>query len=364
MKKITALIFPDSSVQHPEFLSSSYLFFDELLGPPVQKPLKEETFRSMIKMVPDGDIQTAQKEFIAANDVISRYGEITRLGLVTPIDEKEANKNPYFENRLSFFDQIIRTNSDVKTLLAKAEAEVSAWTEDSPGVGQARDPDSDAYFKAVEYALRSIQRIDWAKSRESSLVVDSLQQYSALKSINVLAYQRPSAHVFTLVREFFKLSVPHLVAKSYEDILELGEKLKEYIEPFRVEMRRLHTFIPTDCRLDEAVSEMNRLVLRDVAPKMHELEKYLKSGDQNLLKHLLNSGKTFSTAATTFIGYTMATIAPESVQEILKVSALSFPPALFLFGAQMNTEFEKIRVKMENPFTFAVLSQNRFKNEK
>lgn len=366
MKNFNAIVFPDGAISKPDFINASYLFFDELYAPPRATHLKDETLDRMaqVSMGEGLDFVAARKKLKDAQSIAATFDEVQSLGLINFIDDNELKSSPHSENRLALLHNTIRKNMSFQNILAKAAEENPTWTDEGIGVSPpGDDPNFEKMSSAVSFAVRTIQRIDWATQLGTNLVVNSLRQYNAVKNIQVLAYTNPSVQSFTLVREFMNISVPHLVAKSYEDVLALREKLKDHIEPFKIEMRRLYAQLPTDMAMSKAISEIHRITARDVAPKMFELERYLRGSDQNILRHLISKPTAIATAATALVGYVVATLSPGSFPDTLKfASAVTFPVA-HLLGANIQAELDKAHVKFKNPFTFAVLSQNEFSAE-
>lgn len=185
------------------------------------------------------------------------------------------------------------------------------------------------------------------------IAAGSLQQHDALKLIQAISSSgKHIGKTYPLITEFMKISVPQLTAKSYEDLLEIEEKLSEYLIAFKVEMRRLHAQIPDTGSLSDSMNHIYSIVNREINPKISELRRFLDLDWIRFQKHLLKAP-----SRSTLIGCITAYISHDAFLSAFPMLSAILLPTTHFIGALLDARNEKIEAQYDNPMTFAVLSQ-------
>lgn len=159
-----------------------------------------------------------------------------------------------------------------------------------------------------------------------------------------------------------RFTIPHLVAKSYEDLLEVEHKLFDHVEPFKIEMRRLHSQLPESTNLCELMNHIRCIVDRDVNPKIMDLRRYLETEKPRLAKSLIGPPSVAATTTATLVACLTAFVNPAEFLNIFKIAFGITLPITHSINKLIDARLEKIHVQYENPLTFAVLTDPTLNN--
>ena len=167
----------------------------------------------------------------------------------------------------------------------------------------------------------------------------------------MLALTRPELISRVGISEVIRFSVPKLVGRDLEDILIIRDELNDYLQPFRIELMRLVSNIPDYVSTEEYSHELRKIVDGEIQPQITELRRYLENPGRVLKNHLVSTFMGTATASITIIGSMVSGVD-------IEIASL-FSPIVHLLGAKILTNREIQNVKISNPFTFAVLSEEK-----
>jgi len=351
MSTFQALIFPDTAFIDSDYVKSSLVYFDKILIPHIAHPIDVEILRESwgnLSAKWKIDLESALDRYSQVVKVIDRVKELQEHGVV------ETAPPEAFANSIctgsEIFNETFNDNPPDESDLAAAK-EACSWVEDSFSASSSESSEHAPLMSYVNYWFKSIQRMLIAEHTGSFVVASNMLQFHALRRIQAAVGIKLGQPVKQLRAEAMRMVLPNLIVRDLSEVLEVRSKLKDFLEPFRIEMNRVLASLPTDLSVDKMQLELQKAIDRDVAPKIHELERYMNAPGQTVTKHLISGSTGISTAAATLIG--SATVG----FELSSLAACA--PFLHLLTAAMKAKFERHERLRDNPYTFALLANRR-----
>ena len=145
-----------------------------------------------------------------------------------------------------------------------------------------------------------------------------------------------------LATQVLDLSLPEFEFKTYDDILELREKVYDQLAAFRLKLSEASVRIQ-ECEVDEVQSVAGDIAHNQIIPAINELEKKLRlSNDKFLLrivKGVRSAKSSVPLVATVFTGLPVWL-------------GVAFSAGATIGEAALETYFEKRDIRENNGFSF------------
>lgn len=350
MNRFTTTIFPDICFMDQTFIKSCLIYFDHIIVPPIninERRSAAEIRRGSLKLAEqfDMDLDTALERYNRATEIIRVLEEFEEEGIVKRSPQLSSMKTD--EGFLSLTMKVINEIGGEDRIVTAASAEAVLWTEDSYFQISPRDMskkgDSFSYIQWALFRLLSSLQMNYG------ITTNNLVHYKALMRIQKTAFVQPKILPKSSVVDAIRMAMPFLAVKDFQDILYIREKLKDFLEPFRVEICKLLADIPDDIADDRLLIEIQRVVERDIQPQISELSRYLASPQDTLKKHLVSSFSAMTTATVTIMGAVLT----HANLDTLGIAM----PFIHLLASSVTAKHEISERKRSNPFTFAVLAE-------
>jgi len=343
-----AVLFPDVAVLEDEFLKASLVYFDRVATPYFGRDIMDDdAARNAILSLPGKagfDVTATLERQHRAVEVSRKLLVLEGMGLVNRLPPVLKENIGELTNRAV---RAMRSGDPV----SRVASAYDVWLEDGfHSISSERQP----AFEYLRYCLGAVNRLAFAKLAGYQVATHSTDQFHALRQVQEVTLLGPPLMLRASVIQAIRVTLPRLLARDLEDIVEIRERLREFLEPFRLEMTKLVSEIPEDASARAIRRHLREINDRNIAPRVSELKRYLASEQQVFQKHLVGGSGPLVTAGITLLGYVVAGM---DFMTAVPTAALSTIAATVV-SAGLKTVSEVSRTKRMNPFTFAVLAEN------
>lgn len=351
MDTFNTLVIPDSAFTDMAFVNSCLVYADKVFVSPYEAPPPDkkviDNHLKPLSLKHGLDFDAATRKYRQVTEIRNRLQILEHAGIVQkwPLEEDIIGYNEAGDKFQELTNRVLQYPKVISDII-EATSETGAWSDDLFGVSRASSPPGQQAYPF--YVLRVVQRLVAAHRSGSHIVTNKFSHYKAIGHIQRILSTQPRVVTRYSITEVIRLTVPYLVCKNLEDVLEIREKLRDYLEPFRAELCRLVADIPDDTPSEKVPTEIQRIVDRSIRPQVVELSRYLEKPQRVLAKHLVTGFQNLSLAGFTFIGCLITGVD-------LTAAAVA-TPLVHLLSAGLKTRQEISEVKYKSPFTFIVLA--------
>jgi len=207
---------------------------------------------------------------------------------------------------------------------------------------------------SIEYLLNYLHRLLSSTTENFQLTTNSIEHFDVMKDVQKFTVPQTHKPLRIPITDLIRITAPYLVAHDFIDILEIRSKLSNFLDPFRYEVQKLIADVPHDVSNLELITHFQRIVDKEINPKLSELKRYLSKPESVLEKHLVSGFSSISTAVITIVGTTLTDLN----------TSLFVAPFVHLLASALKGKQEMSEKKLSNPFTFLVLAENYLQKTK
>lgn len=207
-------------------------------------------------------------------------------------------------------------------------------------------PEADVALAFVKYASRVAECLTVALAGNHEVTTCNLAHLKAMALLESLNPDDSTNPVGIPPTELLRLTLPCLVARTPEAVLEVRHQLRDHLDPFRLEMRRLLSQISPDLPASRINREVRQLVQTEIEPKIRELRKYLARPDKVLMSQLIPRSAEILTTTVALVGFRTEITGPAAVLTAM----------LRVLVASLMATHEYEQRRKSDPYTFAVVA--------
>jgi hypothetical protein len=342
---LNARLFPDSSHSQPDLVAAAVVYFDALVVPCIPRLPPFEPGTPLWESLKGfgADVDAAYCRTVRLRELGDLLKELIAAGIVSSNEDTTA-----FDEDISEAVTSAMNDTNVSALVDVAAENAGVFASSGFSASRPRPPEIEKAVARLEYIFAAYRAAFGAARQGHHLVTTSVSDYRAVRALqqckrDLHAEAMPSA------ARLIQLTLPTVMARNAEDVMEIRDRLRDYLEPFRVEIARITANLPEVESDEELAREVQRAIDRDVRPKVEELRRYLRSPSATLRRQLVADSGSLALSGVAMLGALMSG-APTAL-------TLAAAPFTHLLASALRARQERLEKMANSPFTFALLAE-------
>jgi hypothetical protein len=342
------LLFPDHIIQDDIFIKCSLIYFDDFFSVPI-KPISPELSAFAKKINLDVDWNRIRKEEYSIVSIHKSIGRLHNDNIIKSYIDLNLN-DQNASAWIDFFIGNILPHCMQNSEITNSALEISFWADDSPNYYEGEAPENSP-AKIQMHLLKTFIRIYAARYYGINIITNSLSQLRFLNQIQLMSFGELNiTGYYKKELDIIKMSLPFLIAKTINEVMEIKERYKDSLLQFRSKIDVLANNFKFPINEQEYNTEIKNYVDTQVVPEIINLQKDLLGNWDSLKKLLVPSSKEIVSTGIAVIG--------GLISESWLIPSL-LPIANYLADKSIDASklFAKNKSLLKtNPYAFAVLS--------